>query len=490
MAKKIVTIFIRDTGINLLVMKGMKVQKWASLPLEPGLVAQGMIHDEDQVATRVRELYKLEKESPGGVIAGLSGLNSLYRLITLPELPGAILDEAVKHEAGRVMPVSLDEVYLSYQPVTAPKGEMRVFLAAYPRNGADSLLRTLRKAGLEPYLVDLAPLALCRIPNEPRSIIVNARAEHLTIMVMADRLPQLIRWLQLPGEAESLAEKLPAVTEELSRTVTFYNSGHLESPLDASVPVFVVGELADAPEVWPSLVGRLNYTVSALPSPVEAIEGFSPNEFMVNIGLALKELLTDYEGANYSIINLNTLPETYLPKPFPLSAILVPVGIAAAVGVLAFMGFLLQGSIADNDALSDQVSTVRNANAEQRQDIASIKEQTTDVQKKIEPLQPQINQAKATAKVFTSTMANLEYKRLKAYEDMNKVESLQPEGVKVKSVQHGGETINITGTGSDENVIFAYARMLRGNGDGYDVVVTSIRYNKEAENYSFNFIVR
>ena len=168
MAKKIVTVFIRDTSINLLEMRDMRVQKWASLPLEPGLVSQGVVEDEDQVAARIKELFNLEKISDRKVIAGMSGLNSLYRLITLPELPEAIRDEAVRREAERVMPVSLDEVYLSYQHVPSPKGEIQVFLAVFPRNGADALLRTLRKAGLEPYLMDLAPLALCRIPNEPR----------------------------------------------------------------------------------------------------------------------------------------------------------------------------------------------------------------------------------------------------------------------------------------------------------------------------------
>ena len=209
MAKKIVTLFIRDTNINLLVMKGKRVEKWARLELEPGLVDQGVILDETQVAEKVKELLKLENITARKVIAGFSGLHSLYRLIVLPELPDAILDEAIKHEVRRVMPVSLDEVYISYQSVPALARERRVFVAAFPHNVADTVFRTLRRAGLEPYLMDLAPLALCRIPNEPRAIIVNTRTDHLNIMVIADRLPQLIRWLPLPSEGEALPEKLP-----------------------------------------------------------------------------------------------------------------------------------------------------------------------------------------------------------------------------------------------------------------------------------------
>ena len=101
MAKRVTTLFIRDNNINLLVMKGRRVEKWANLPLEPGLVSQGLIVDEAQEASRVKELFKLERVTTRKVIAGLSGQNSLYRIITLPELPEAILPEAVKHEASR-----------------------------------------------------------------------------------------------------------------------------------------------------------------------------------------------------------------------------------------------------------------------------------------------------------------------------------------------------------------------------------------------------
>jgi type IV pilus assembly protein PilM len=58
MAKRVTTLFIRDTGINLLVMKGRQVEKWASLPLEPGLVSQGLVVDEDRVAEKVEQLFK------------------------------------------------------------------------------------------------------------------------------------------------------------------------------------------------------------------------------------------------------------------------------------------------------------------------------------------------------------------------------------------------------------------------------------------------
>ncbi len=495
MARKVTTLFIRDTNINLLVMKGRQVEKWASLPLEPGLVSQGVVLDEAQVADRVKELFKLERVTTRNVIVGLSGLNSLYRVITLPELPEAILAEAVKREAGRVIPVPPDEVYLSYQTIPAPRGETRVFLAAFPRNMVDAMLRTLRQAGLEPYIMDLAPLALCRIPNEPRAIIVNARLDHLVIMVIADRLPQVIRRLSLPSEAESLSEKLPAITEEFSRTVAFYNSSHLEKPLDSTVPVFVCGELAEAPETWQSLVGRLNSPVSLLPSPVESTEVFNPNEFMVNIGLALKELSLEKEEANFSIVNFNALPQVYLLERPHLARILAPIGIVVGIGLLAYMGLLVQSNSALTAVLGSQLALTESRIAQQREGIATLSEQIKSVESQIKPVGAQIELVEATTGVFNATLTTLEQERKRVDGDLSQIVSLLPTKVDLTNVNHGGSSVTVSGIAPDEDDIFKYARDLRSSGRFSTVIISSIEFieeeeEEESEGFNFKFLLK
>jgi type IV pilus assembly protein PilM len=486
MARKVTTLFIRDNSINLLVMKGKRVEKWASLLLEPGPVSQGLILNEALVAGKVKQLFKLEKVKTRKVIAGLSGVNSLYRMITLPELPEAILPEAVKHEARRVLPVSLDEVYLSYQLIPAPRGEKRVFLTAFPRNMADALLRTLRLAGLEPYIMDLAPLALSRIPDEPRAIIVNVRLEHLDIVVIADRLPQIIHRLALPGETESLSEKLPAITEEFSRTVAFYNSSHLEKPLDSTVPVFVCGELAETPESWQSLVGKLGFSVSPLPLPVEFPEGFSPNEFMVNIGLALKELLSQKEEANFSIVNFNALPEVYRPRALPVRQILVAGSIVVGIGLLVYMGFLVQNNAAQTAVLRSQLALTESHIAQEQVEIATLREQIELVAAEIKPVEAQIELVEATTAILDATLTSLEEGREEADGDLSQIVSLRPTMVNLTGVSHAGDTVTVSGIAPDENDIFTYARGLRNSGRFSAVIISSITQTEE-EIKQFNF---
>jgi type IV pilus assembly protein PilM len=451
MAKKVTTLFIRDTAINLLVMKGGKIEKWASAPLEPGLVSQGLVVDEAHTAGKVKQIFKETRTQTDKVILGLSGHDSLYRIITLPELPEAVLPEAVRREAQRTIPTPLEEVYYSYQRIPSAKGECRVFLVTFPRNVVDALMRTLRQAGVKPNVLELAPLALCRIPNLPRAIIINARLEHLDVMVLADRLPQVIRRLSLPGEAGSLEAKLPFIAEEFNRTVAFYNSSHLENPLDSSVPVLVCGDLTGAPETWPSLTGQADYPVSALPSPLELPAGFNSDEFMVNIGLALKELPPDRGEANYSSVNFNALPEAYVPPGFSIVRVLIPVGLVVGIGLVVLMGIFVLHNRANIETSRSQVMAAETSVAQQQTEVTQLR--------------ASVQATKGKADVLHNMLDTIEGRRAVILDDLIEITRLAGESVTLGTVSHTGSSVTINGNAPGVDYIFRYARNLRDSKD-------------------------
>jgi len=485
MAKKVTTIFIRDDSINLLVMHGRRVEKWAIMPLEAGLVSQGLVVDEAQVVEKIKELFKLQKLSMGKVIAGISGHDSVYRIITLPELPEAVLPEAVKREAKRVIPVPLEEVYLSHQTITT-KGEAKVFLAAFPRNIADTLYKTLHKAGLQPYMMDLAPLALCRAANQPRSIIVNDRADHLDIMVIADRVPQLIRRLSLPSEEESPDERLTTVIEEVERTIAFYNSSHQEEPLGAEVPMLVCGDIVRRQENWQALADKSTHPVSVMPSPVESPEGFDANEFMVNIGLGLKELQPEKGESNVSLVNINTLPEVYRPKAVRLPSIIAPIAITVGLGILVYLGITVVNKSNYIDVLTSELTPLENLVAAENQEIAALEEE-------IALATPLIAGVEAATGIFSDTYNDLAETRIKVNGDMDQIVDLLPANLDLTLVDHTSELVTVTGISPNESGIFSYARALR-NGDRFStVVISSIEAIEEAgivTSFNFEFLLR
>ena len=485
MAKKVITLFIRDDSATLLVMAGRRVEKWASQPLEPGLVSQGLVNDQTKLAEKLKELFKLQKVAMGKVIAGISGHDSVYRIINLPELPEAVLPEAVKREAKRVIPVPLEEVYLSYQPLQIAQGETTVFLTAFPRNITDSLYQTLHKAGLQPYIMDLAPLALCRTVNEPRSILINARADHLDIKVMADRIPQLIRRLSLPSEAESPSERLDTITEEIDRTIAFYNSSHQEEPLNETVPMFVSGDLAREGKNWQALGGKQENKASVLPVPVEFPEGFDPNEFMVNIGLAFKVLLPEKGEENFSLVNINTLPEVYLPKPVRLPNILAPIAIVIGLGILVYLGTTVFQNNSYLDTLRSQLELLETTVAQQNLEINVQNEN-------IGLLETEIVALGATTEIFGATFNSLGEVRDGINQDVSQLVSLLPGSVDLTEVHHTGNTVTVSGLSPNENDIFSYARALR-SGERFSLVIIdtikAVEEDDEIQEYRFDILL-
>jgi len=464
MARKVVSLYIDDASLRLLVAGDGQVKRWAELPLEPGLVRDGVVVDEAAVADKIKELVAAGEVKAKKVIVGLSGLGCLFRIVTLPELPKAILAEAIKREAERALPVPLEQLYLSWQVIPGLRGEVKVFLSALSRNAADALIKTLHRAGLEPYLMDLKPLALARVVDKATAILVDVQPTEFDIVIMVDGFPELIRSLSLPPEVTSWQEKLPIIREEFERSVTFYNSSHLEKPLVADIPLLVLGELVGETESWQPLVGKQKYSVSSLPSPLECPEGFEPSRYMVNIGLALKELSVPggLEGeVGGSIINLNALPEVYRPRVRPLSEVLVLPGIIIVVGLLAFMALLIQNVAAEADALRYQLDAANQLIGQtqvQRENIAEL-------EKKLEA-------AEASRDSFTVTLDNFAQQRDIINGDLKKTTSTLPGTADLTGIEHSGDELVIEGVAPSAAEVVSYAKSLRASGRFSRIIVS------------------
>jgi len=223
----------------------------------------------------------------------------------------------------------------------------------------------------------------------------------------------------------------------------------MEHPLDAKVPVFVSGDLAEAKDMWPSVVGGAAYTVSALPSPVPVPEGFSTNQFMVNIGVALRELLPDKEGASFSLVNFNVLPEAYVPPTFSLVRVLIPVVSVIGIGLIVVAVILIMNSRSNIAALKPEV--------------ASAETRVTQLQRDITTLNGQIASAKGAADALSSTLSSIQRGRAVILSDLREVTRLAGQSVALATVNHVGNSVTLNGATANVDYIFRYARALRSS---------------------------
>ena len=473
---RVVTLYIDDGILRLLVAKGKKVKKWADLVLEPGLVKGGVVVDEAEVAAKVKELFKALGVRTKKVIVGLSGARCLTRLISLPELPQALLAEAIRQETERIRPVPLEQFYLTWQIISSRREKMQVFVVALPHDVADGLVKTLRQAGVEPYLVDIKPLALARVVKEATAVIVDVQPTEFDIVIMVDGIPQHIRTLSFSRGAESWSEKLPIIAQELDRTMKFYDSSHPENPLAPGTPIFVTGELAMESEVFGSLAVELTHPVLPLSPPLKCPAGMPISQYMANIGLALKKMSG---GRAYpSKVNVNALPDIYRPEAPSLINMVVPLAIAVAIGLLAFLGMFVQNASANNasiraelDASNQLLNQRYSAQQSLQRDIASLEKEVAELE--------------ATHSAFTSVLNSFDSKRAEVNGDLAIAISTLPDTVNLPRIAYATVGLNIAGTAPSEKEVLAYATALRASGRFSQVIISNIR--RTGGGMSFNF---
>lgn len=456
MAKKVVTLYFDDTSIRLLVCKGKHVTRWAELPLQPGQMESAVITGEEEIASQLKQLLKDQKIKERKVIVGLSGLHCLTRPIVLPQLPKAMLNEAVIREAKRLLPVPLEQLYITWQTLPAPEGKTHVFLVAIPRRNADALLRMLRQVNLKPYIVGIKPLALARLVRQPTAIAVDVQPGEFDIVIMVDGIPQPIRTVPFPSQELSWQDKLSIITSDLDRTIQFYNSNSPDQPLSLHVPLYVSGEIAHQPELCQSLCDSLGYAVSPLVSPLKNPEPFDPGRYLVNIGLALQEQALS-KMAGPSVASSNLLPMDYRPKPISLAKVLVvPAAIAIAAALVPLV--MLISDISANIASKSHELALANHTLTERQ------VQRRELSGNIVQLENQLAQAKESLNAFTLALDSLKGQDDATNGDLEAIMSNRPAAVLLIGISCTGNSLTISGRAPSETEIFLYARSLESSG--------------------------
>jgi type IV pilus assembly protein PilM len=481
MAKKIVTLYIGDTSLRLMVTHGKCIEEWAEVILEPELLQDTAGIKEAEVATKIKQLFKAQKVKAKKVMVGVSGLHCLTRPITFPRLPKEMLDEAVRREAARVLPVSLEQLYISWQTTPAPEGKTQVFLTAIPCKTADALLKALHQAGLEPSFMDIKPLLLARVVREATAVIVDVQTTEFDIVIMTDGVSQPIRTIPFASEALSSEEKLTIIKNELDRTITFYNSNNPENALASSVPIFVSGELADEPESCQTLSDQIGNTVLPLPSPLECPEGFSPSRYMANIGLALQELLSG-KAAGPAVVNLNALPAAYQPKPISLTNVLGLPGGVVAIGLLVFLAMLVQGTSANMASISDQLNTT---NQLLQQKLSQRQELTGQIAE----LENKITEVESASGNFTAALGSLETQSTGINRHLKITLESLPNTITLSSISYANNILTISGWAPSEREVSSYISNLGTGGRFGEITVANMsRIEGEGEGMDFTLL--
>ncbi len=285
-----VTLNISALSVRLLSVKGDQVTGWGEAPLGPGLVRDGLVLQPGAVGEVIRALLQSVKIPQKRVIFSLGGLSFTHRILSLPRMKPALLTEAIQRSARKELPLPLEELYLSWQVAEARPDELDFFVVGVPRNLVDAAVQTMAAAGLEPYLMDLKPLALVRAANRGEAIIVDLEPDSFDIVVVVGGIPAVMHTISPHGEGATLEDNIQRLNDALSKSLSYYNRGHPERPLPQDTPLLLTGELATRADAGRLIQAEIEFPLEVLLPPLRFPADLPVSLYAANMGLALKKV--------------------------------------------------------------------------------------------------------------------------------------------------------------------------------------------------------
>jgi hypothetical protein len=354
---------ISNSHLKVLAVQGRQVKKWGSLELKAGLVRDGLILQPPAVAAAIDELFKSTGVRREKIAVSLAGLSFTYRLLDLPRLKPARLEEAIMRAARKEMSLPLEELYLAWQPVPGRGEEQSFFVLGVSRHLVDAVVQTLKIAGIEPDTMELHPLALARAANRRDAIVVSLDPDSFDIVFIADGVPGVIHTIGPRGEGATLEDNIRRLADELTKTAAFYQSSHPESRLTPVTPLLLTGDLASE-AAGGLLQAEVEYPVEPLNPPAAFPPALPLASYAVSTGLALND--TSHRNAGrtregFYDLNINLLSGKYRKsraRPLPASKIWWAVFLAAAI-ILLFPLYRADNKLkTENTGLEDELHRV------------------------------------------------------------------------------------------------------------------------------------
>jgi Tfp pilus assembly PilM family ATPase len=351
-----VTLNISAGDIRASSVKGGRVKNWGSTSLAPGLVRDGLILQPKAVGEAIRLLLESKRIPRKRVIVSVTGMSFTYRVLSLPRVESGLLEEAIRRGAKREMPLPVEELYLSWQAIAERDGEHDFFVLGVPRNLVTAVIETLAVAGIKPYIMDLKPLALARAPGKSDAIVVAMEPDCFDIILAVNGNTEVMHSVTPKGDGATIQDHVRQLTDELSRTVKYYNSDHPENPLSVDTPLLLTGQLIDT-ATSELIQSETEYPVKPLVPPLEFGPDLPVALYATNMGLALRKT----KATNgFHDTQLNILAGTYPSRHLQVSwqKVLAYLALAVIAGLLIPFFQIKSQAAAETVHLQSELDTV------------------------------------------------------------------------------------------------------------------------------------
>ncbi len=287
---------------------GVTVETAEKVALPAGVMDNGRIIDAKGLSEALKLLAgKIDMKKKQLVIA-VTGKNVVVRQLKLPQMPIKEIEQAVKWEAEKYVPLPQSELiidYVNFGLMDKEDKQLFILMVVVPKNDVFDFFETFSLAGLELSAIDIEPLALWRLLGDVpegngAAAIIDFGAKQTSLLITHNDCLDFTRSFDIGGNtvANAIAEKLgvdfaaaqqikeqkavmPAssqvgdqsllnvallegvgrLSHEIRRSLDFYK---IQSQGNAVTQIFISGGMAKLPGIVNYFQNELELTVSVV----------------------------------------------------------------------------------------------------------------------------------------------------------------------------------------------------------------------------------
>ena len=465
-----ITLHIGSNEIKLVAGKKGVVKTWLSKRMETGIVQDGRVVNPEKAGEIINNMFVTHKLPRNGVIVSISGLPYTYRVIDLPPLKENDVQEAIIHSLQGETTIPVEELYITWAPLEESYDGVNYFILAVDRELIDSVIETIRAAGIKDWVMDLEPLAVARLASEGDAIVACLDHNKIDIVLTSGGLIREIHSTGIDYDENDITDYYDQFAGELMKLISFYQNSAGQGEDLTDLPIIITGELVSQisgeaskstqDEAITEQISQLTgHPTSVMQFPLSFALGFTPHAFVTNAGLFLKDVKkksqTYRHQAPFHDVNIDILSGRFRSKPalVPVWMAVVPVTLFIA----AMAGWTVNAAYTDNSVktanLQDEVSRLN------AQIILMDKEESRqqELQQQLEKTQRALETAKSNHEALLGGKGE-------HVTGVSIVRNNLPEGTYLTSIAISNETIRITGITDNLYKVITYLKVLKAAG--------------------------
>ncbi|MCL4537801.1 MAG: pilus assembly protein PilM [Nitrospirae bacterium] len=295
--------YIKAVQIND-TKSGYELALFGMIPIQPGIIGDGMIADKVKLTASIKELLKKAGIKRNDAVISVSGHSSvIIKKITIPLMTEDELGASIKYEAEQYVPFDINDVEIDFQilgPRPEEEGQMDVVLVAVKKAVIKDYRDAVAQAGLDPVIVDVDSFALSNMYEvnygitEGKNIaLINVGASTSNINILQNGQPVFTRDSAIGSNhhTEALERELGVSREDaerlkMGRSVEGVSPGDVQLAIN-SASEEIYAELYRSFEYFRSSVGEEDIDGVILSGGAAIIKGF-PEAMAGRLGIEVE----------------------------------------------------------------------------------------------------------------------------------------------------------------------------------------------------------